>query len=503
MREDGRESGPVQSVKNCESETSVNHIVTGGLKLLHSLAMARKTSARSESAHGFNDIVGIVLIGFALLLLVALLSYDLHDVPANGLPTNPSPRNWIGPFGAWLAYYWFLWVGGAAYELPGLLIFLGLGCFFHVFAYLRRRWIWTVVLFLCCIGLLDLYHPYLGKLENNIHSMAGGVVGVNLNRFFFGYFGVAGATIIFLMLFLISLLFLTNFQLGEWLRGIVAKRAAATNGAAADEHALERRARELQKEKKKLEEEVARTGLGADLQPVPEPTVRDLSLPAAKPGRGKKEVQTPEPSSEPLPADEGEVIPAREVAAAVTSDILGKKSELSRKGSEGKTEASTAEKGAADSKPAETPPEPEIRIDGVPTARGKMKAAKRKPITVASTPLIGNYQLPSLDFLQHPDPTLKPTESKEELMANARLMQQTLEQFDIEVSLGDITKGPTITRYELHPAPGVKLEKNHGVEQQHCRGAKGRTHSYPRACPGQKFRWCGGAERREDEGHYA
>jgi S-DNA-T family DNA segregation ATPase FtsK/SpoIIIE len=64
-----------------------------------------------------------------------------------------------------------------------------------------------------------------------------------------------------------------------------------------------------------------------------------------------------------------------------------------------------------------------------------------------------------MDFLQLPDMTVKPTESKEELMANARLMQQTLAQFDIEVSLGDITKGPTITRYELHPAPGVKLEK--------------------------------------------
>src|ERR1043166_4060255 len=64
-----------------------------------------------------------------------------------------------------------------------------------------------------------------------------------------------------------------------------------------------------------------------------------------------------------------------------------------------------------------------------------------------------------MDFLQQPDPTVRPTESKEELMANARLMQQTLAQFDIEVALGDITKGPTITRYELHPAPGVKLEK--------------------------------------------
>jgi len=48
-----------------------------------------------------------------------------------------------------------------------------------------------------------------------------------------------------------------------------------------------------------------------------------------------------------------------------------------------------------------------------------------------SVPMIGNYQLPPMDFLQHADMTLKPTESKEELMFNARLMQQTLAQFDI------------------------------------------------------------------------
>ena len=84
---------------------------------------------------------------------------------------------------------------------------------------------------------------------------------------------------------------------------------------------------------------------------------------------------------------------------------------------------------------------------------------KPKPIVVASTPLIGNYKLPSIEMLNHPDTSVKPTETKEELMANARLMQGTLAQFDIDVALGDITKGPTITRYELHPAPGVKLEK--------------------------------------------
>jgi S-DNA-T family DNA segregation ATPase FtsK/SpoIIIE len=110
----------------------------------------------------------------------------------------------------------------------------------------------------------------------------------------------------------------------------------------------------------------------------------------------------------------------------------------------------------APSGPVQPPADPKV-LDNAGGAR--RPAPRRKPIAVASTPLIGNYQLPPLDFLQLPDTTLKPTESKEELMANARLMQQTLAQFDIDVALGDITKGPTITRYELHPAPGVRLEK--------------------------------------------
>src|SRR4051812_11747731 len=118
--------------------------------------MARKASANSETTHGFSDIIGIVLMGFAILFLVAFVSYHPGDVSANRVSTagNPSVRNWIGPFGAWMGYYWFLLVGAAAYELPALLFFLGLGCFFDFFSYLRRRWVWCVVLFGCCFCLL-------------------------------------------------------------------------------------------------------------------------------------------------------------------------------------------------------------------------------------------------------------------------------------------------------------------------------------------------------------
>jgi S-DNA-T family DNA segregation ATPase FtsK/SpoIIIE len=414
--------------------------------------MARKASAESESSRGFYDIIGVVLMCFAALLLAALLSYHPRDVSAIAVPPNPSVHNWIGPFGAWLAYGCFLSIGASAFALPVLLFFVGLGCFFDSFAYLRRRWSWAVVLLICCMGLLDLYRDYFEKLHGNLNADVGGVIGRNLNQHFVGEcFGTAGATIIFLMLYFISLLFLTNFQLGEWVRRIWDRRAVAQGEATPEEDALARRARDLQKQAQKLQDEVGHSGLGADMQPVPAPTVRDLSVAQPnKSGRSKKPGQ-PEPAKEPAPAEEVEVIPAREVAAATVADVLGKKT------IETKPAEANAEKTDAGDKP------PEVHISGLPAdpgATSKPKQPRRhKPITVAATPMIGNYQLPPLDFLQHPDPTIKPTESKEELMANARLMQQTLAQFDIEVALGDITKGPTITRYELHPAPGVKLEK--------------------------------------------
>jgi S-DNA-T family DNA segregation ATPase FtsK/SpoIIIE len=440
--------------------------------------MARKGSSNSESTHGFNDIIGIVLLAVAVLLLVALISYNPRDISHNALPTNPVIHNWIGPFGAWMAYTCFLLVGAAAYEAPALLLFLGLGCFFDFFSYLRRRWPWSIVLFLCCVCLLDLYHTGLGTLERNLNIMAGGWFGSVLNRFIFGYFGTVGATIIFLVCILISVVMLTNFQVGAWLRSMWEKRgktASAAPAASPEERVLEKRARDLKKQAKELEEQVARqpAGLGADLRPVPAPIVTDTTIP--QPGKGGRKVRSTQTVVEPEPPEEAVIVSSEELKkAATTADILGNGSEVSKK--KGTDKERTAEESlAADAngksdansdtaKPTEPKPEPEVKITGVsPTPSRRPAPKKPKPITVASTPMIGNYQLPSLDFLQMPDMTLKPTESKEELMANARLMQQTLAQFDIEVALGDITKGPTITRYELHPAPGVKLEKITGL----------------------------------------
>jgi len=434
--------------------------------------MSRKSP---DSNRGFNDVIGVALLAAALLLLVAQLSFDRYDLSFFKDPHNKPVHNWIGTIGAYLAWGSFLPLGVVGYLLPLLFAAFGVAYLLNFLSYLheRLRWsmLWSAVLLLSLTGLLYLLDNagWLGNIRESIGAQsAGGWLGFvtygQTQHYEYGFclLGKVGAVIVYLALCLISLLFLTNFRLGDWIRHFLQKGpAAAAEPKSADETALERRAHELERQARKLQEEVQRSGLGADLQPVPEPTVRDLSVPEAKPASARRKTTATEPAREAEPAKAAETAPSREpVAAATTEEVLGRKPAAPEKSAEIKTETPAAEKAGAE-KPAETKPEPVVHIaDGsVPAAKPKAAPKKRKPLTVAATPIIGNYQLPPLDFLQHPDLTVKPTESKEELMANARLMQQTLAQFEIEVSLGDITKGPTITRYEFHPAPGVKLEK--------------------------------------------
>jgi DNA segregation ATPase FtsK/SpoIIIE, S-DNA-T family len=431
--------------------------------------MSRKAS---DSHHGWHDAIGIALLAVAVLLLVAQLSFDRHDISWLGDPHNKPAVNWIGLIGAYLAWFSFLALGVTAYLAPWLLALFGVAYLLRFLSYLRERLRWSVtwsaVLLVSLTGLFHLADNagWLGKVRERLGTQsAGGWLGwatygqTQHYNFGFSLLGSIGATIVYAALGLISLLFLTNFRLGDWIRALWSAEAMP-EGESRPDDALERRARELEKQAKKLQEEVARSGLGADLQPVPEPTVRDLSVPQTRGPRIRK-TTLPEAAKSPAPADadEGDVIPAKEVAAATTEEILGKKSgeKVPEKSEGAKPAERKDEEPVAEKVEPERPAESEIKITGLTAAKSRQK--KPKPITVAATPMIGNYQLPSIDLLQQPDANVKPTESKEELMANAQLMQRTLAQFDIEVSLGDITKGPTITRYEFHPAPGVKLEK--------------------------------------------
>ncbi len=98
------------------------------------------------------------------------------------------------------------------------------------------------------------------------------------------------------------------------------------------------------------------------------------------------------------------------------------------------------------------PPKPSIRL-----AESK-KEKEKMVMPQALSPEAGSYQLPSLDLLNDP-PVLSKEKVQENLMAGARVLEETLSDFGVNARVADIEQGPVITRYELEPAPGVKVNR--------------------------------------------
>ena len=52
-----------------------------------------------------------------------------------------------------------------------------------------------------------------------------------------------------------------------------------------------------------------------------------------------------------------------------------------------------------------------------------------------------------------------PVQETEELQTNGRILVDTLKSFGVQTKILDICRGPSVTRYEIQPAAGVKISK--------------------------------------------
>ena len=75
-----------------------------------------------------------------------------------------------------------------------------------------------------------------------------------------------------------------------------------------------------------------------------------------------------------------------------------------------------------------------------------------------------NYHYPTLDLLKHYEEDGKPYIDMAEQTANKNRIVDVLRTFGIEISSIKATVGPTITLYEITPAPGVRISKIRGLE---------------------------------------
>ena len=100
------------------------------------------------------------------------------------------------------------------------------------------------------------------------------------------------------------------------------------------------------------------------------------------------------------------------------------------------------------------------------TATGKDLVGAYGDITTPYDPKrdLENYHYPTLDLLKKYDDDGKPYIDMSEQTANKNRIVDVLRNFGVEISSIKATVGPTITLYEITPAPGVRISKIRNLE---------------------------------------
>lgn len=73
------------------------------------------------------------------------------------------------------------------------------------------------------------------------------------------------------------------------------------------------------------------------------------------------------------------------------------------------------------------------------------------------------YVIPPVTLLRQPEPPKRGGNAREEAIEKARRLEETLQNFDIDAKVAQVTRGPAITRFELTLAPGIKVRRVVGL----------------------------------------
>ena len=83
---------------------------------------------------------------------------------------------------------------------------------------------------------------------------------------------------------------------------------------------------------------------------------------------------------------------------------------------------------------------------------------KTQTISIKQEANYDNYKMPHVNLLNKIDKK-NDDNSKKKVLKNASLLETTLSNFGVQAKVNQVTVGPTITRYEIQPSPGVKVSK--------------------------------------------
>jgi S-DNA-T family DNA segregation ATPase FtsK/SpoIIIE len=386
----------------------------------------------SSRRRSWNEVTGLLLFFGGILLLLALCSFEPRDV-SSWLPyakyahSSDIPLNFIGRVGADVAGLMYFLFGAASYFGAVALLGLGVAKFTGQEFQLGIRLGWAFVFVLSWSTLLDLQHLILldWKEKFNIQG-PGGWFGHRLNLVFGrNVLGSIGSMLIFMALAMVSLILATGFH------PILAMR----RGSAALISLVVLLFRVVKNA----------------VQPATTQSTAEDSSDAAlvAPVRSRRR-RTPLAEDEVV---EGEEVKEAEVTMQLSAELPAPKI----------IDASVPA-------PARKPTLAEVMKSKEKAKSGSKSLSSTEG--VLSEVSFEEYNLPSFDLLETYDDEGHKPANPAELQSVQKVILDTLAQFDIEASPGDITKGPTITRYEVYPAIGVRVERISALEKNLARATR-------------------------------
>ncbi|MDP3849261.1 MAG: DNA translocase FtsK 4TM domain-containing protein [Luteolibacter sp.] len=373
----------------------------------------KKRGETAEPSRWTNEITGILWITVGLMLLLSLVKYSPADLrgPAN-IPviggflepiadkSGETGKNLIGPVGGILGFLQVLLFGAASYLVSVGFIWFGV----IKVAFDGRIWPRAVagfsVLLLAGAAWLHAADFFFKDWAQSCHlNSPGGVIGNGVGGFMLmNLIGRAGTLLVTGAAYVVAVILLTGQQPIRFTKTcfrLVLAKFAAWRASRSEAGRAAAREAELLAERERQREE----------------------------RRKERESSKATALRNELEADPQSLLPLRDTPPPQIIDASQRRA---------------AEPMIAGTKPFE----------------------RKKPgHQFLSVTGFENYELPGFDLLDAEEEEEAPEANRDELLSNQRVIIETLKAFGIEVTPGDITRGPTITRYEIYPSTGLRVSR--------------------------------------------
>jgi len=367
---------------------------------------------------------------FALLFL-SLVSFSKKDSSLYSSDPQVTTGNLVGVIGTQCAEKLHFAFGLAAYVIVICLLIsflktLNLLRYDAIAVSKRSKTFAYAVIVLAAAAIFALYGNASVRFDH------GGLCGYLIGGFFMEYLGPSGSLITLGLLFLLGLAMLwTEPLFAAMAKAQETAKVAAITAVAKTQEAVSHAIEEVKHNHETAVAEKAEA-VRTQQQTPAAPVV------AAKTAFEMKLADKP-------------VVPEKPAPVAVVKPTIEPKAEI--KAVERPmtiTQAPTPAQVADTIKPIEKPIT--ITVQKAPAA----KPVETKPTVVKSHDY--TYTLPTSDILS-PLPPFNEADVKKEIEKNAAMLEATLQTFEVNARVVNADRGPTVTRYELELAPGVKINR--------------------------------------------